>query len=251
MRIASLLIALSLCVPALAGEPLVVKSSDGKFIPAAAAEWAKAGDTIRFVLKSGIKAADAAADLSARIAPITVRATDEFTLIFEGKDLTEAALLEKLSGLPLGEKDKGKADAVAALSALGNEGPGLSDLSSAGSIRVSRAIDLPPEPTKKDDLQNIFAKVIHVCECGAVPSVVVKILRVPRKGPNAKAFWVGQTVSVRGYFKQKEGSAEPDDSDARTKINMGSRELKAGDKVWGRPIQKDGEEWILETVQKL
>jgi hypothetical protein len=214
-------------------------------------EWGKAGEhAFRFVLKTGTKATDVAAELKDKVAPIGVRAPDDFTLVFESPDLTESALLEKLATLPLGGGDKAKADAVAALTGLGGEGPALSDLSSAGSIRVSRAIELPGELSKKGDPLTLTGQVVKVCECGAVPSVVIKVLSTPRRGEHRKAFRIGQPLSVRGYFKVKDAANELDAEDARTKINLATKDLKPGDKVWGRPLQKDGDEWVVETLQK-
>jgi hypothetical protein len=232
-----------------AGEALVAKSTDGKFLPAVANEWAKAGEhSFRFILKAGAKAPDVAKELTDKIAPISVTASDDFTLLFEGADLTETALLEKLASIPI-TTERGAKDAVAALSNLGGEGPALSDLSSAGSIRVSKKIDLPGAQQKPDG-SCLVGTVVKVCDCQTPATVVLKILTQPRLGHNRNSFWRGQIVIVHGADKRTDTN-EPDLADPSTQINPGAKDLKPGDKVFGRPVRKEGEEWVLETLQKM
>ena len=239
--------------PALGGEPLVIKTGDGKFIPAAASEWAKAGEgSFRFMLKAGMKAPGVAAELKDQIAPITVEATDDLTLLFKGKDLTEDALLLKLAGIKLGE-EKAKHDALAALSGLSGEGgPSLSDLDSAGSIRASKKFELPGEKKeRKVDPTNVFGKVVKIQKCEPMPAITIKVVDVPKEGKHQAAFKKGKRIVIRGYYKIHDETKKIEPDDARTKINLQSAKLKRGDKVFGKPFQKEGKVWILETIEKI
>jgi len=132
----SMLVCLLLCLSASAGEPLVVKSSDGKFIPAVASEWAKAGqDSVRFVLKSGSKAQDIASQLKPKLSPIQVSATDDMTLVFKHENIDQNELLEKLSQISI-EAQTDAEEALAALSGLEDEKAiALKDLSSAAASK--------------------------------------------------------------------------------------------------------------------
>ncbi len=238
--------------PALGGEPLVVKTGEGKFVPAAASEWAPAGEgAFRFVLKSGLKAPGVAAEIKDRIAPITVEATDDLTLVFKGKDLTEEALLGKLSGIKLGE-EKAKRDALAALSGLSGEGgPSLSDLDSAGSIRASKKFELPGEKKERQaEPTNLFGRVVKIKKCEPMPTITIKVTGVPKEGQHQAAFKKGQRISVRGYYKVHDETKKIEPDDPRTKINLQAAKLRRGDKVFGKPFQKEGEVWILETIEK-
>ncbi len=239
--------------PALGGEPLVIKTGDGKFIPAAASEWAKAGEgAFRFMLKTGMKAPGVAAELKDQIAPITVEATDDLTLLFKGKDLTEDALLLKLAGIKLGE-EKAKHDALAALSGLSGEGgPSLSDLDSAGSIRASKKFELPGEKKeRKVDPTNVFGKVVKIQKCEPMPAITIKVVDVPKEGKHKASFKKGKRIVIRGYYKIHDETKKIEPDDARTKINLQSAKLKRGDKVFGKPFQKEGDVWILETIEKI
>jgi hypothetical protein len=253
MRKPGLLVALLcfLCMShAFAGEPLVVKTADGKFVPAVAKEWAAFGKAFRFVLKAGTKAPEVAAELKSRIAPIQVEAPDEFTLVFKGQGLTEATLLEKLSGIQLG-KDKPAGDALAALSDLGESGsPALSDLSSAGSIRASKKFDLHAKKERKVDPANLVGKVVQVHDCEPLPTVIIEVLAVPSKGPHMKAFKTGQKMAIRGYYKITDDTKKIDPTDKRTQINLKTAGLKPGNQVFGKPFIKDGEVWVLQTIEK-
>ncbi|MBN2494825.1 MAG: hypothetical protein JXR96_09570 [Deltaproteobacteria bacterium] len=237
--------------PASAGEPLVVKASDGKYIPAAASEWAKSGDGFRFVLKSGIKAPDAAAQLASKIAPIKVEAPDDVSLVFSGEGLTEESLLEKLAGIALGD-DKAMGDALAALGELGSAGaPSMGDLSSAGSIRASKKIDLPGAEQRKDDPGNLVGEVIGYEPCEPMPLLRIKVVRPPAKGPFAALFKAGEELTIRGYYKVKDGSKAIDPEDARTRINLKTKGTALGTKVFGKPFTKDDDEWVLETIEPM
>lgn len=234
------------------GEPLVVETESGKFVPAAAAEWAPAGPgAFRFVLKAGASAPRVAKELGARIAPIQVEATDDLTLVFKAKGLTEQDLLGKLAGIQLG-KDKAVGDALAALSDLGDSGgPALSDLSSAGSIRASKKFELPGADKRKSDPRNLEAKVVSIEPCQPLPTLVVRVLAAPGKGEHKDAFEKGQKIAIRGYYKavsNDDRSLDPDDP--RTKINLKTKNLDKGAVVYGRPFVKDGEVWVLETIEK-
>ena len=239
--------------PALGGEPLVIKTGEGKFIPASASEWAKAGEgSFRFMLKTGMKASSVAAELKDQIAPITVEATDDLTLLFRGKDLTEDALLLKLAGIKLGE-EKAKHDALAALSGLsGDGGPSLSDLDSAGSIRASKKVELPGEKKeRKVDPTNVFGKVVKIQKCEPMPTITIKVVDVPKEGKHKATFKKGKRIVIRGYYKIHDETKKIEPDDARTKINLQSAKLKRGDKVFGKPFQMDGKVWILETIEKI
>jgi hypothetical protein len=234
-----------------AGEPLVIKAAEGKYIPAAASEWAAAGDgAFRFLLKTGVKAATVAAELEGKIAPIKVEAKDELTLLFSGPGLTEQALLEKLASVELGG-DKAMGDAIAALTDLGAGAPSMGDMSSAGSIRASKAIELPDDDTRKKDPSNLIGEVIGYEPCKPVPVLHIKVLRAPIDGEHKAAFKVGDKIPVRGYYKIKDGSKALDQEDPRTKINVQSSRIKLGAKIFGKPFVKDGDEWVLETVEAL
>ena len=238
--------------PVLGGEPLVIKTGEGKFIPAAAAEWAKAGEgSFRFMLKAGMKAATVAAELKEQIAPITVEATDDLTLVFKGKDLTEEALLSKLAGIKLGE-EKGKRDALAALSGLkGEGGPSLSDLDSAGSIRASKKFELPSEKERKAHPGNVSGKVVKVQKCEPMPTITIKVTGVPKEGEHKAAFKKGKRIVIRGFYKIHDETKKIEPEEARTKINLQSARLKRGDKICGKPFRKEGKVWILETIEKI
>jgi hypothetical protein len=245
-------LALLLVAPTIwAGEPLVVKTADGKFIPAVASEWVKAGDSFRFILKSGTKAADVAAELKDKIAPISVEATDDVTLVFKGADLSEQSLLEKLSGIQLG-KEKARKDALAALTDLGDEGgPALNDLSSAGSIRASKKIELPKPEDRKKDPYNVVGKIVEMCPCEPIPTLKIRIVRIPKEGEHKGAFKKGKKVSVRGFYKIHDDSKKIDPSEERTKINLQTKDLKRGMLIFGKPFLKEKDVWILETIEKM
>lgn len=234
------------------GEPLVVKTKSGKFVPAAAAEWAPAGKgTYRFVLKAGTSAPAVAKELGNQIAPIQVEAPDDLTLVFRGEGLTEQDLLDKLAGIQIGKK-QAVGDALAALSDLGDSGgPALSDLSSAGSIRASKKFELPDAAQREQDPRNLEAKVIRVEPCKPLPTFLVQVLAVPTEGKHKGVFTKGQKIAIRGYYKavsNKDPSLDPDDP--RTKINLKNKNLTKGAEIYGRPFTKDGEVWVLETIEK-
>ena len=238
--------------PVLGGEPLVIKTGEGKFIPAAAAEWAKAGEgSFRFMLKAGMKAGTVAAEIKDKIAPITVEATDDLTLVFKGKGLTEDALLAKLAGIKLGE-EKAKRDALAALSGLSGEGdPSLSDLDSAGSIRASKKFELPGEKERKANPKNVSGKVVKIQKCEPMPAITIKVTGTPKEGKHKAAFKKGKKIVIRGWYKIHDETKKIEPEDARTKINLQSAKLKRGDKICGKPFQQEGKVWILETIEKI
>ena len=199
-----------------------------------------------------MKATDVAAELKDEIAPVKVEATDELTLIFRGEGLTEQGLLEKLAGVELGA-DKAMGDALAALSDLGSAGaPSMGDMSSASSIRASKSIDLPkPDGERRADPANLVGEVIGYEPCKPVPVLHLKVIDSPRAGEHKDAFKKGDKIAVRGYYKVKDGSREIDPEDPRTKINLESAGIKLGTKVFGKPFLKDGDEWVLETIEPM
>jgi hypothetical protein len=233
-----------------AGEPLVFKSPDGKYVPAVATQWTKTGaHSFRFLLRSGTKAVDVANELKSKLAPNTVRATDEITLVIEGKGLQEEALLDKLSAIQLAS-DKPSGDSLAALAGLGNEGgPMLADPSSAGSIRVNKQIELKSVPTP-DDPHNLVGKVIRSCACDPMPTLEIQVISAPKAGPYRRAFQVGKVVSVRGYYKLQENDTGVDAADPRTQANLQSKDFVPGDQIFGKPIDKNGEQWIIDVIVK-
>lgn len=238
---------------AVAGEPLVVKTADGKYLPAVASQWSPAGQgAFRVLLRTGTKAADAAAQLKDKVAPIQVEASDELTLVFKAPGLTEQALLEKLATLEL-VSDRAMGDALAALSDLGSAGaPSMGDISSAGSIRASKAIDLPkPDADRKADPANLIGELIGFEPCKPMPILHLKVLTVPSQGEHQAAFRKGQKIAVRGYYAFKHGTQQIDPADPRTQINLQSAKLGLGTKVFGKPFKHDGDEWVLETVEPL
>ncbi len=232
-------------------DPLVVKNSDGKFLPAAATQWASAGEYAwRFMLQSGMNATDIAKKLSKELAPIEVKASDAVTIVFSGKDLTEQALLEKLSGIDLAS-DEAKGDALAALGELGSAGaPSMGDVSSAGSIRASKEIQLPQLGDKRrSDKMNIVGEVVGMEPCKPVPVFHIKVIKAPAEGKYKDAIKTGDTVPIRGYFAYKNEKKEIDTQDQRTRINMDARGINLGTTVFGKPFKKDGSEWVLETIE--
>jgi len=233
-----------------AGEPLVVKTADGKYIPALASEWIKTGDSFRFMLKTGASAPAVARELKNKIAPIAVKATDDVSLIFSGDKLTEKALLEKLAGIEIG-KDQAKKDALAALAALGAEGgPALSDLSSAGSIRASKKIELPKAKERRKDPANLVGKVLKVCKCEPLPTIDILVVAVPTEGKHKDAFKLKKKISVRGFYKVTSDTKKIDPGDERTNINLATSKLKKGDMIFGKPFLLEGNVWILDTIEK-
>jgi len=244
---------LGLALPALAGEPLVIKTADGKFIPAAASQWAKAGEgAFRFVLKTGLSAPKVAAELASKVKPIKVEAPDELTLVFKAEGLTEDALLAKLAGVELGG-DKAMGDALAALTDLDSaSAPAMGDMDSAGSIRASKGIELPKAAGERaKDPANLIGKVIGFEPCKPVPIFHIQILAAPQAGEHKVAFKKGQKLAVRGYYAFKHGTKEVDPEDPRTKINLAGDQIKLGAKVFGKPFQADGDQWVLETIEPL
>lgn len=253
MRIKIALIAVvSMYFSTASAESLVVKGEDGKYLPAAASQWAPAGEHAwRFVLQSGLNASDLASKLSKRLAPIEVKATDAVTLVFSGKDLTEQALLEKLSQVDIAATDQPPSDALAALGELGTAGaPSMGDVSSAGSIRASKKIHLPElQDKRRGNKENIVGEVIGMEPCKPVPVFHVKIIKVPAMGPFSKSLKAGDTVAIRGYFAYKHQSKEVDLQDKRTSINMEAKGINLGTTVFGKPFRKDGDELVLETIE--
>ncbi len=242
---------LSLATPALGDEPLVVKAEGGKYLPAAASEWAKVGDSaIKFMLKAGRKAADVAADLKDKIAPVTVEAPDDCTLLFKADKLEESALLEKLSAIAL-SKAKPSGDAMAALVDLGaGGGPALNDMSSAGSIRASKKIAVPSGSNQRDCSCQLIAKVQAVRRDKPIPTLKVKILELPKEGAFKEAFKAGDSVFIRGYVQLDAQTKKVDESDSRTQINLKTTSIKAGDTIVGKPMKQDGKLWVFETIER-
>jgi hypothetical protein len=234
-----------------AGEPLVARTAEGRFLPAAAGGWQAAGpEAFRFVLKAGLSAPAIAAELAARLAPIQVEAPDELTLVFRGPGLAEAELLARLAELPLGG-DAAVGDALAALGDLGSAGaPTMGDLSSAGSIRASKAFELPGAEARRGDAARVVGEIVGLEHCQPVPLLHLKVLEVPAGGEHAAAFVRGKVVAVRGYYRVGD-EKQIDTTDERTQINLRSKELKLGDRVFGKPFTRDGAEWVLETIEKL
>jgi hypothetical protein len=50
---------------------------------------------------------------------------------------------------------------------------------------------------------------------------------------------------------ESETNRKIDPSEARTKINLKTKEIKPGAVVFGKPFLKDGEVWVLETIEKM
>jgi len=249
--LAALILFGGLATHAMAGEALVVKTADGKFVPAAASQWAEAGPgAFRFVLKTGLSAPQVAKELSAALAPIKVEAKDDLTLVFSGQGLTEADLLAKLAAHEItGESAMG--DALAALSDLGSAGaPAMGDMSSAGSIRASKAIELPKaDGERADDPANVIGEVIGFEPCQPVPIFHIQVLTAPTEGEHKASFKEGQKLAVRGYYAFKHGTKDIDKEDPRTQINLKSDQIKLGTKIFGKPFRKDGDEWVFETIE--
>lgn len=232
-------------------DPLVVKNSDGKFLPAAASQWAPAGEHAwRFVLQSGLSADDVAKKIGDKITPIEVKAQDAVTLVFSSADLTEQALLEKLSEIDIAA-DGANGDALAALGDLGSAGaPSMGDVSSAGSIRASKKIVLPQLGDKRrGDKMNIVGEVIGMEPCNPVPVFHIKVIKAPSEGPYKDSIKAGDTVPIRGYFAYKNQNKDIDTSDHRTRINMEAKGVNLGTTVFGKPFKKDRDEWVLETIE--
>ncbi len=251
--LAALIAVFGLVLPALAGEPLVVKTADGKFIPAAASEWTEAGDSaFRFVLKTGQSAPAVAKELAPKLKPIKVEAPDELTLVFKADGLTEDALLTKLAGVEL-TGDKAMGDALAALTDLDSaSAPAMGDMSSAGSIRASKGIDLPkPAGERSNDPANVIAEVIGFEPCKPVPVFHIQVLTAPQAGEHKAAFKAGEKLAVRGYYAFKHGTKQVDPEDPRTKINLQGASIKLGTRIFGKPFQKDGDQWVFETIEPL
>jgi hypothetical protein len=251
----ALFLLLAISFSANAGEPLVVKAGEGKYVPAVASEWAKTGEyTFRFMLQTGTKASQVAEEIKEQIAPISVSAPDDASLIFKGEGLEEQALLEKLSAIQLGQeaKDKDVKDALAALSSLGEDGgPALGDLSSAGSIRASKGFKLPDPAGRKKDPNNVIGEIIEIQAGTHMPTLVIRVIAPPEEGPGKPYFPEGKIVAIRGYFKLDEKTNQIDSNDKQTAINLLTKEFKEGDQIYGHPKVKDGQLWVLETIEKM
>jgi hypothetical protein len=245
-----LLITVCFSTSLLAGEPLVVKSADGTYVPAIATQWMKTGEhSFRFLLRSGAKTVDIANELKSKLAPNTVSTKDDLTLVIEGPGLREEALLEKLSTIQLGS-DKPTGDALAALAGLGAEGgPELTDPSSAGSIRVSKQIELK-NVSALDNSHTLIGTVVRSCTCDPMPTLEIQVVAAPKVGPYRRAFQIGKVVSVRGYYKLQEKGTGVDVSDPRTQANLKTKDLVPGDQIVGKPISKIGEQWIIDVIVK-
>ena len=242
---------LSLVTPARGDEPLVVKGEGGKFLPAAASEWTKVSDrAIRFVLKAGKKAPDVVLDLQEKILPLTVEAPDDCTLLFKGDNLQDNDLLEKLSGIAL-SKAKPAGDALAALADLGSGGgPALNDMSSAGSIRASKKIAVPPESKLRDCRCQLVGQVIGMQRKRPLPTLRVKVVEIPQEGSFKDAFKAGQSIWVRGFVQLNPQTQKVEEKEARTQINLSTKTLKVGDQIVGKPMQQDGKVWVFETIER-
>jgi hypothetical protein len=243
----------ALAAPAAAGEALVVRTADGAYAPAAARQWQPAGEgRFRFVLTSGLDAQRVAAQLAERLAPIEVEATDAQTLVFAAPELTETALLEKLAGIEVPD-EAAMDDALAALGDLGAAGdPTMGDVSSAGSIRAAKEVALPGAEARRDDPANLVGKVVGFEPCEPVPVLHIRVLRTPTAGAHQKAFSEGDEIAIRGYYAFVHGSREKvDRADPRTAINLKSSGIEIGQRVFGKPFQKDDDQWVLETIEVL
>jgi hypothetical protein len=202
------------------------------------------------VLKSGTSAQAVAKELAPKLAPVQVEAPDDMTLVFRLAGLAEADLLAKLSTLQLGG-DAAMGDALAALGDLNSAGaPAMGDLSSAGSIRASKGFELPGVGERKSSKANLVGEVIGLEPCQPMPLLHLKVLTAPGEGEHQAAFRVGMTIAVRGYYKLTDDRML-DPSDPRTQINIQAKDLRLGDKIFGKPFSKEGDEWILETIEKL
>ena len=239
------------CSQTKAGQPLVVKSQDGKFLPAAASRWEKSGsDSYRFTLKTGLEANEIATDLANKIEPIQIQAPDSSTLVFSAPDLKENDLLHTLSGLEI-EENKPVGDAMAALADLGSVGaPTMGDMSSAGSIRASKAIELPQADERRTHQENITGEIVGFEPCRPMPLFHIKVSSTPTSGQYQQQFKAGQVVAVRGYYKTQDNSNKPDPDDPRTKINLQSIRIPLGSTIFGKPMQQlDTGTWVLETIE--
>ncbi len=243
----------ALAAPAAAGEALVVRTADGGYAPAAARQWQPAGEgRFRFVLTPGRDAQRVAAQLADRLAPIQVEATDAQILVFAAPELTEAALLEKLAGIEI-PGDAAMDDALAALGDPGAAGdPTMGDVSSAGSIRAAKKVALPGAGARRDDPANLVGEVIGFEPCKPVPVLHIRVLHAPTAGEHRQAFSKGDQIAIRGYYAFAHGSREKiDRTDPRTAINLKSSGIEVGQRVFGKPFQKDGDQWVLETIEVL
>ncbi len=250
-RIALLIpLMLTLATPAIrAGEALVIKTADGKFIPAVAKEWAQMGKSFRFLLQTGTDAATVADQLKDSLAPISVEAADALTLVFRGENLTQTALLEKLAGIELG-KVQAKQDALAALAALGDEGgPSMNDFSSAVSIRASKKIDLPESATAAPQSDRVIGRVIEVLRTQPMPTLVIKLHSGPTAGAHKKLFPKNSTIVVRGYYRVHAESGRLDKTDPKTQLNFKTWDMKPGTWISGKALISIGNLWVFEIIE--
>jgi hypothetical protein len=250
MTIAAGLLLLGMAGLGRAGEPLVKKNTDGSFAPALASEWAKMGDTLKIILRPGLRAVEVAAELKPKLDPVAVEATDDSTLVLRAQPLDEKAVLEKLSQLPLAS-GADRADGLAALVAMGKDGePSLSDLSSDGSIRASKKIDIPGEEKKPWGPRDVAGKVVKVLPCEPLPTIELQVTATPTEGEHKAAFKAGEKILVHGFYQIDDKTRKIVRDEARTRVNLESYKLKPGAVIFGKPFLKDKDVWVLETINQ-
>ncbi len=248
---ALVLLAMTLCVKAIAGESLVVKTADGNYGPAVASQWAMMGKVFRMVLRSGVDARQVAQQLADRLAPWKVEASGEATLVIKGEGVDEKKVLERLSGLEIELSSSGEKDELAALRE--SLGATLGDVSSEGSIRASKKIPLPTgQKAAQESAGNMLVgKVVDKSECRPTPTLTLEVSKVSPGLAKKYSISKGSRVKVKGYYEIDESTGKIMEKEPRTAINLQTKDIEPGQVVRCKLMRIEKDVWIAEEIRKV
>jgi hypothetical protein len=214
-----------------AADTLVVKGSDGKVGPGAAASWKTSGTTVVFTLVEGTDGAAWAQALSERLAGATA--------VFEGGKLKvtgipSSTLLDQLSAVNLA----GDADPLAELAGLGGGEAAMDGPEGGGSIRASKptAVAMGPRAIRGHDANARFEADVVAVKYGAFPQVSLKLKmrKGGRSSPLRKQLYYGKIIDAVVVYNIN--SSVVDLGDQANRRNLAAWYLKKGDRIQMHPV---------------
>lgn len=225
-------------------DPLVTAAGGGAYKPGVARSWSAEGDKVTFVLADGADAAAIAATLQAKLPDAKVSA-DAGKLVIAGIGLP--ALLEKLSGISVGELDP-----LAALAGLGGSVKGGEAPEAGGSIRAAKPTPvaaLMSASAEAEAAERFEAEVVDVAR-GAFPQVALKlkVRRAITVGALKGKVGAGKIIDVAVLLGAQ--GAALDFTQPSIQRNLAAYYLRKGDRVIARVVEGTGGQVMVEWLER-